>query len=260
MAKVDPSKIYFTPYDQNERNAVVKATHAGHKFKNRRSVLIIICSIVALASIPALAFLIYRIRFETTFTAAGLPDYSDEYHSSINDDPIQIAVNGIETGSINGIKARINYEAYYDITAYVASVHDYYGFGFFDTYVPRDVCLVWGNLKDSLSDSDVTYRQYDRHCYMSYQNYEIKDVSKYYNGAFRNKYSDFDMSNNHIIPATTEIRAEILGLRRGDKVRLIGYLVYAYSENQENLISSLRRDDSGDGACEVFFVTKVEKN
>ena len=69
------------------------------------------------------------------------------------------------------------------------------------------------------------------------------------------------MSNNHLIPATREVRDQILGFRRGETVRLVGYLVSMYSDRPGEPVytSSLRRDDGGNGACEIMFVTKVEK-
>lgn len=263
MAKLDPSKIYFTPskMTKEERSVAAKKYRTTSKLKNKRTVAIIICGVLAVAAIPAIVMLFHKYRFDTTFTASGVPDYSSKYKSSINEDPIQIDVKGEEHGVLNGIGATLKYIAYYDITGVVASVHDYFGFGFFDTYVPRDVCLAWGDLKDSLTDPDISYRQSDRKCYLSFQNFEVEDVSKYYYGAFRNKYSDFNMSNNHLIPATKEVRNQIISLRRGETIRLVGYLVRMHSDNPGDpvYVSSTRRDDGGNGACEVIFVTKVEK-
>lgn len=263
MAKLDPSKIYFTPskMTKEERSIAAKKYRTASKLKNKRTVAIIICCVLAVAAIPTITILYHKYRFDTTFEALGLPDYSKTRQSSINGGPIQIDVEGREAGSLNGIKATLKYLAYYDITGVVASVHDYFGFGFFDTYVPRDVCLAWGDLQNSLSDPDISYRQYDRKCYLSFQNFEVDDINKYYYGAFRNKYSDFNMSNNHLIPATKEVRDQILGLRRGETVRLVGYLVSMYSDRPGEPVytSSLRRDDGGNGACEIMFVTKLEK-
>ena len=261
MAEIDPSKVYFSPYSREERDVEIKAVRAAKRVKNKHLVIIVIGFIIAVAAIPAIAMLIHRLRFDTTFTAFNLPDYSEEFHSNINEDPIQIdEISSKEAGEINGIAATINYEAYYDITGIVTSVYDYYGFDFLNTYVPRDVCLVWGNLKDSLSDPDIRYWQNNRHCYISYQNQELDEYSHRNNSPFISKYSSLKMSNNHIIPANKDIRNQILGLNRGDKVRLVGYLVNVYTQHQGNINSSFSRYDAGDGACEVIFVTKVEKN
>ncbi len=257
--KVDPSKIYFDPYDKEQRSKDVKTYQHNVKFKHRKNAKIYIIGFVVILAIPAVTFLIHRFRFENTFHAAGLPNYSNEYHSSIDEDPIQIDVEGRETGAINGRPSTIKYKAYYDISAVVTSVHDYFGFDLYSTYVPRDVCLVWGSLKDSLNNPDISYRQHTRQCAIAWQNNVIEEADDAYRGIFRTKVSHIQMSNNHLIPSTKEIRNQIFGLKRGDRVRIVGYLVNIYSQYEGNLFSSTSRTDNGNGACEIIYVTKIEK-
>ncbi len=256
--QVDPSKIYFSPYDKNQRSEEVKTYRKNVKFKHKKTAIIYVVGVIVILAIPAAAFLIHRFRFENTFKASGLTDYSEIYHSSIDEDPIQINVKQIENGVINGVAATIKYKDYYDISAVVTSVHNYYGFDFYSTYVPRDVCLAWGSLQDSLRNSDISYRQLERHCYISWQNNAIEEPDDAFRGAFRTKVSHLQMSNNHLVSSTKEIRDQIFGLKRGDYVRIVGYLINIYSK-EGNLISSESRTDHGNGACEIIYVTKIEK-
>jgi hypothetical protein len=66
-------------------------------------------------------------------------------------------------------------------------------------------------------------------------------------------------ANTHVIPADDEIRAELLALKTGDVVRLTGQLVEVDGPKGMTMRSSLRRDDSGDGACEILYVRTVER-
>ncbi len=257
--KVDPSKIYFDPIDKEQRNKEVKTYQQNVKYKHRSYAKIYIIGILVLLAVPAITFLIHRFRFDNSFHAAGVPDYSGEYRSSIDEDPIQIEVSGKENGAINGRSATIKYKYYYDITGVVTSVHDYFGFDLYSTYVPRDVCLAWGSLKDSLNNPDISYRQHTRQCGISWKNNVIEEADDAFRGAFRTKVSHLQMSNNHLIPSTVEVRNQIFGLKRGDHVRIVGYLVNIYSQYEGNLFSSESRTDSGNGACEIIYVTKVEK-
>lgn len=66
-------------------------------------------------------------------------------------------------------------------------------------------------------------------------------------------------TNIHIIPADDTIASACKSLRVGDLVRLEGQLVEATGPEVKNWRSSLRRDDTGNGACELFLVERVEK-
>jgi len=63
----------------------------------------------------------------------------------------------------------------------------------------------------------------------------------------------------HVIPAEPWIAKELKKLRRGDVVRLDGTLVDVDHASGFKWRSSLSRDDSGDGSCEIFFVQSIER-
>ena len=68
-----------------------------------------------------------------------------------------------------------------------------------------------------------------------------------------------EVSNNHIL-ARGKVKEQIHSIGPGDQVYLKGILV-DYSIKMKNgsfnRATSLRRDDTGNGACEVFLVEKV---
>lgn len=67
-------------------------------------------------------------------------------------------------------------------------------------------------------------------------------------------------ANTHIIPevGNAGLRRRMLHVRRGDVVRLSGYLVRVDGPNGWNWVSSLTRRDYGNHACEIFYVTQFD--
>jgi hypothetical protein len=61
-------------------------------------------------------------------------------------------------------------------------------------------------------------------------------------------------ANMHLIPANREIDEGIRDAGEGDVVSFRGYLVRVDGENGWSWRSSLRRDDTGAGACEIVLV------
>ena len=66
------------------------------------------------------------------------------------------------------------------------------------------------------------------------------------------------MANNHVIAANADVRSVIRWLRVGQIVTMKGYLVNAVKAGGENWNSSLRREDTGNGACELFYVESAK--
>lgn len=63
--------------------------------------------------------------------------------------------------------------------------------------------------------------------------------------------------NMHIIPANDEVAGALDGLRDGQLLRLQGYLVDARNEQGFTWKTSLSRDDTGGGSCELFYVEQA---
>ena len=66
-------------------------------------------------------------------------------------------------------------------------------------------------------------------------------------------------ANVHIIPANDQVKAECHSLRAGELIHLDGALVEVTGPGINTWRSSLRRDDKGNGACEVLLVEHVWK-
>ncbi|MFN4262523.1 MAG: hypothetical protein ACK4IT_02575 [Thioalkalivibrionaceae bacterium] len=66
-------------------------------------------------------------------------------------------------------------------------------------------------------------------------------------------------ANVHLIAASPDIAAELRRLRVDDHVRIEGYLVDVAWESGFRAATSLTRDDTGAGACEIIWVHRVHR-
>ena len=64
-------------------------------------------------------------------------------------------------------------------------------------------------------------------------------------------------ANWHLVPATDVVWGQLDRLRVGDVVKLEGMLVNLENPGVGTMTTSLRRDDSGAGACEIIYVEKA---
>lgn len=65
-------------------------------------------------------------------------------------------------------------------------------------------------------------------------------------------------ANMHLIPATPDVRRALLDVEEADVVVLEGALVQVRGPNGWRWRSSLTRKDSGDGACELIWVERIQ--
>jgi hypothetical protein len=67
------------------------------------------------------------------------------------------------------------------------------------------------------------------------------------------------LSNNHLLPADPLVADAVRKARKGDQVRFKGWLVsYGQKGTPYSRGSSTVRNDRGNGACEVVYVTEFE--
>ncbi|TCK03145.1 hypothetical protein [Marinobacterium mangrovicola] len=66
-------------------------------------------------------------------------------------------------------------------------------------------------------------------------------------------------ANMHMVPANDWIEKQIGKLGPGDLVRIRGYLIKAESADGWHWKSSLTREDTGNGACELVYVESFER-
>src|SRR6476659_10880581 len=109
---------------------------------------------------------------------------------------------------------------------------------------PTDLALGWGRMRDD----DVLARL------------DISQSGRWYHYAWRGDPplppAEIVQSsaNMHMIPATRAVAEALHRVHRDDRVRIDGWLVEAATPDGWHWRSSLTREDSGGGACEVVYV------
>lgn len=109
---------------------------------------------------------------------------------------------------------------------------------------PTDLAVAWGPAATAAAREAV----------------ELWQVNRRY--AWRARKSDMETSgvgdfmrhsgNWHMVPGAPEVASELKRVRKGDVVRIEGDLVQVVFDNGVYFKSSMTRDDTGDGACEII--------
>ncbi len=172
------------------------------------------------------------------------------------EDPVQTEDIGNEQITVGGYNVLINYEYAYDIKALVVSTHNYYGLGLGDKLAPKDLALAWGPVAEYNDRIDFHWAQSGRWYRWHTSSYE--EILPVGGEAGVSLHS----ANNHLIPADNTIRRKIKKVRKGDYIRIKGHLANVYGSNSKGdsfqWNSSTTREDTGDGACELIYVTDIE--
>jgi hypothetical protein len=72
-------------------------------------------------------------------------------------------------------------------------------------------------------------------------------------------YFNAHVSNNHVCPASENLYNALMSLKHNNEVVIEGYLAVSYSPGGQRVLgSSLSRSDTDAGACEAFFVQKLQ--
>lgn len=136
--------------------------------------------------------------------------------------------------------------ASYEVDAVVLASRSYRGDREADAS-PLDLALGWGAMADVDVIASFDVSQQDRWYYVRWTRSPLATQEIVRHSA-----------NTHILPATDDIQSTLEAVRPGDFVRLRGYLVELSAPDGWRWRSSLTRDDTGAGACEVLWVESVE--
>lgn len=171
-----------------------------------------------------------------------------------NYEPDQIDLDGDEYVeiSINKGNLEVYLAAEYSIHARVIRTKKY-RWGWSGEIAPIDAVLAWGKLTDPETDDDISYSQ--RHRW-----YYFKPDS---DCPLSTKYIYQHSANCHLIGDNDNIQKAIKTLANDDLIVIEGYLVKIKGTHKKRTVhwnSSLRRTDTGDGACEIIYITSLQIN
>ena len=113
---------------------------------------------------------------------------------------------------------------------------------------PIDLALGWGAMSDQAVLDRIDISQGGRWYYTRYEHpapLPERDIIR-------------QSGNMHMVPANSLVRERLQQIRRGHIVRARGFLVDADHESGFRWRTSLSREDTGAGACELFYVERIE--
>lgn len=117
-----------------------------------------------------------------------------------------------------------------------------------DRLAPVDVAFGWGRMSDEVVLARIDVSQSGRFYYWRYEG----------SPPIPHREIELSSANMHLIPATKAIEKKLKNLRPGNVVALKGYLVDVQGEGGFRWRSSLTREDTGGGACELVWVEALE--
>lgn len=114
---------------------------------------------------------------------------------------------------------------------------------------PVDLALGWGPMSTAAVINDLNVSQSGRWYEFSWSGEEPLPLDQIIAHS----------ANTHCLPATPEIRRQLLAIKRHDVVTLEGFLVEIAGPDGYRWRSSLSRTDTRGGACEVMWITRIER-
>lgn len=135
--------------------------------------------------------------------------------------------------------------ARFTLTARVLGV-ERYRFDHAADLAPVDLALGWGPMSDSAVLSRIRITQGGRFYHWRADSFPIP-----------RREIEVNSANMHLIPATPDVEKALKRVRRGSIVELSGYLVEARAGDGWRWMSSMTREDTGAGACELIWVEKL---
>jgi hypothetical protein len=114
---------------------------------------------------------------------------------------------------------------------------------------PVDLALGWGPMSTAVVINDLSISQSGRWYEYSWSGEEPLAADQI----------AAHSANTHCLPATPEIRRQLLAIKRHDVVTLEGLLVEVAGPDGYRWRSSLSRTDTRGGACEVLWITRIKR-
>ncbi|MFZ5580490.1 MAG: hypothetical protein ACOZAQ_08530 [Pseudomonadota bacterium] len=135
--------------------------------------------------------------------------------------------------------------AEFDMTARVLS-HEHYRWDRGADLAPVDLVMGWGVMSDETVLAGLKISQSGR-----WYHWRASELPA------PRREIETHSANMHMIPSSDEVRNILFSVRKGRIVRVIGKLVRVDAPDGYYWISSLSREDTGGGACELIWVESI---
>ena len=160
------------------------------------------------------------------------------------EEPLQTDIAKGETLQIGGWTLTVR--ADYQITARVLGRESYH-FDALSDLIPEDLALGWGPMSENRILRTIEVSQSNRFYY-----WHTSSATPIAREAIITH-----SANTHVIPQNSLVARELARLRPGEVVTLRGKLVDGVRSDGRWIRTSMVRNDTGPGACEVLLVTDV---
>ena len=113
---------------------------------------------------------------------------------------------------------------------------------------PVDLALGWGPMADQVVLDNLLITQSGRFYHWRTEDFPIP-----------RREIETNSANMHFIPASPAVEKQLKEIREGDRVRFKGYLVRIEADDGWRWVSSMTRNDTGSGACELILVDDIAR-
>lgn len=113
---------------------------------------------------------------------------------------------------------------------------------------PVDLALGWGSMSDTVVLNQLSISQSNRFYFYRWENQPPRPPQEIATHS----------ANMHLIPTSPELEKKMRDVRVGQVVKIQGKLVEIHAPDGWRWRSSMTRDDTGAGACEVIRVEAIE--
>lgn len=159
------------------------------------------------------------------------------------DSPQQRDINVAELQTIKGYE--ITPLATFNIQARVLSSKNYH-LGREAELSPVDFALGWGPMSNEAVLDKIDISQSNRFYFWHVDEFPIPREA-----------IEIHSANMHMVPADTVVEKRLASVRVGQVIQVDGYLIEAKASDGWHWKSSLTRNDTGNGACEVLLVKSI---
>lgn len=159
--------------------------------------------------------------------------------------PVQESEPPRELGEIDGF--HLTAFARYTLRGRVLGWKRYHS-GIQSRLVPVDVATGWGRMSDQAVLDRFVLTMGNRFFFYEWRGQPPLPRDEIMRSA----------ANNHVVAGSDAVAKAVNRLRVGELVEMRGWLVDAVGPDGFRWSSSRRRDDTGNGACELFFVETVK--
>ena len=111
---------------------------------------------------------------------------------------------------------------------------------------PIDLALGWGPMADPAVIEKVSISQSNRFYYWHVSEFPIS-----------RREIEINSANMHMVPANADVERVLNSVKPGQQISFSGYLIEARAPDGWRWRSSLSREDTGAGACELVWVEKI---